>query len=66
VSKHSGKTKQFQPEMLTSTVVDQYFSILAQQGYSLSHRKRAKSVIQQFCQWLIEEKGSLRGTRRMG
>ena len=50
VSKHSGKTKQFQPELLTSTVVDQYFSMLTQQGYSRSHRKRAKSVIQQFCQ----------------
>jgi len=59
VSKHSGKTKQFQPELLTSTVVDQYFSMLTQQGYSRSHRKRAKSVIQQFCQWLVEEKASL-------
>jgi len=59
VSKRSGKTNQFQPELLTTAAVDQYLSTLTQQGYSLSHRKRAKSVIKQFCQWLVEEKGGL-------
>ena len=31
-------------------------SLLKEQGYSVSHRTRVKSVIKQFCQWLIEEK----------
>lgn len=61
VMKQSGKVTTFQPEQhLTSTIVEHYLTILTTQGYSPSHCKRVKSVIHQFCQWLIEEKGCLR------
>ncbi len=37
-----------------------YLSSLKEQGYSLNHRTRVKSVINHFCQWLIEDKEVLR------
>jgi site-specific recombinase XerD len=59
VSKHAGQVNRFSPEQITSSVVGQYLQELASQGYSLSHRKRARSVLAQFCQWLIEDKALL-------
>lgn len=59
--KQAGKANIFQPEQhITPLIVEQYLTLLTIQGYSASHCKRVKSVIHQFCQWLIEEKGCLR------
>ncbi len=59
--KQSGKTIIFQLEQhLTTPLIEQYLAFLTTQGYSQSHCKRVKSVIHQFCQWLIEDKGHLR------
>jgi site-specific recombinase XerC len=33
-----------------------YLSLLKEQGYSVSHCTRVKSVINHFCQWLVEDK----------
>ena len=41
-------------------MVEGYLSHLNERGYSVSHRTRVKSVIKQFCQWLIEEKEVLK------
>src|SRR6266699_1950258 len=60
VAKRPGHAKHFQPEQLTATVVEGYLSQLKEQGYSVSHRTRVKSVIKHFCQWLIEEKEALK------
>src|SRR5450631_2586518 len=60
VAKRPGHGKQFKPEQLTTTVVEGYLSMLKEQRYSVSHRTRVKSVLKQFCQWLIEEKGVLK------
>lgn len=60
VSKCPGHGKRFQPEQLTMTVVEGYLSLLKEQGYSVSHRTRVKSVIKHFCQWLIDEKETLK------
>ncbi len=49
----------FQPAQLTTTVVERYLAALKEEGYSVSHRTRVKSVLKQFCQWLIEEQGVL-------
>jgi len=59
--KRGGKTTPFQPEQhVTPAIIEQYLTLLVTQGSSPSHCKRVKSVIHQFCQWLIEEKGCLR------
>ncbi|MBA2393098.1 MAG: tyrosine-type recombinase/integrase [Ktedonobacteraceae bacterium] len=60
VAERPGHGKQFLPPHLTATVVEIYLSSLKEQGYSVSHRTRVKSVIKQFCQWLIEEKEALK------
>src|SRR6266581_8785800 len=60
VAGRPGHAKHFQPDQLTMTVVEGYLSWLKEQGYSVSHRTRVKSVIKHFCQWLIEEKEVLR------
>lgn len=49
----------FQPAQLSPTVVEHYLAALKEYGYSVSHRSRVKSVLKQFCQWLIEEQGLL-------
>lgn len=59
VVKRSGKLTVFHPGLLTKTLVEQYLSERERQRYSLSHRKRIKSVINQFCSWLMETKGGL-------
>lgn len=58
--KQSAREGQFEPEQIITSLVERYLSGLAAQGYSSSHCKRVKSVISQFCQWLIEDKGVLR------
>jgi site-specific recombinase XerD len=60
VAECPGHGNHFEPEQLTTTAVELYLSALKGQGYSVSHRTRVKSVISQFCQWLIEEKEVLR------
>ncbi len=60
VAKRPGHAKHFQPEQLTVTVVEGYLSQLKEQGYSVSHCTRVKSVIKHFCQWLIDEKDLLK------
>jgi site-specific recombinase XerD len=60
VARRPGHSKHFQPDQLTATVVEGYLSLLKEQGYSVSHRTRVKSVIKHFCQWLIEEKEALK------
>lgn len=40
-------------------MVEGYLSLLKEQGYSVSHRTRVKSVVKHFCQWLIDEKEAL-------
>lgn len=60
VAKRPGHGKRFQPDQLTATVVEGYLSRLKEQGYSVSHCTRVKSVIKHFCQWLIDEKEALK------
>lgn len=60
VAKRPGHAKRFHPEQLTATVAEGYLSLLKEEGYSISHRTRVKSVIKQFCQWLIDEKEVLK------
>ena len=59
VTKLPGQGGQFVPSQLTTTAVERYLSVLKEQGYSVSHRTRVKTVINGFCQWLIEEKQAL-------
>src|SRR5437762_1096086 len=54
VAQRPGLGKHFEPAQLTTTAVELYLSSLKERGYSLSHRTRVKSVINHFCQWLIE------------
>src|SRR5947209_6036553 len=60
VAGRPGHAKHFQPDQLTMTVVEGYLSWRKEQGYSVSHRTRVKSVIKHFCQWLIDEKELLK------
>lgn len=59
VARLPGMGHTFQPAQLTPTVIERYLAALKEQGYSVSHRSRVKSVLKQFCQWLIEEQGVL-------
>ncbi len=47
-------------DQLTRTTVERYMTSLEEVGYSVSHRTRVKSVISNFCQWLIDEHGLLK------
>jgi site-specific recombinase XerD len=60
VGTRTGKAGRFSPEQITTPEVSHYLKELASQGYSPSHCKRVRSVIAQFCQWLIEDKALLR------
>src|SRR5437763_15576241 len=51
VAKLPGQGGQFVPSQLTQTAVERYLSVLKEQGYSISHRTRVKTVINGFCQW---------------
>lgn len=50
----------FHLDQLTRTTVEMYLISLEEAGYSVSHRTRVKSVISNFCQWLIDEFGVLK------
>jgi site-specific recombinase XerD len=50
----------FHLDQLTRTTVEMYLTSLEEAGYSVSHRTRVKSVISNFCQWLIDEHGFLK------
>lgn len=60
VAGRPGHGKQVQPDQLTTTVVEGYLTFLNKQGYSVSHRTRVKTVLKQFCQWLIDDKEVLK------
>ncbi len=51
--------EEFQPNALTSSMVERYLFDLSAQGYSFSHRKRVKSVLLNFCQWLVDDQRTL-------
>ena len=51
--------EEFQPNALISSMVERYLFDLSAQGYSFSHRKRVKSVLLNFCQWLIDDQRTL-------
>lgn len=53
------KHEPFHPSLLTTSLIERYFSDLSVSGYSFSHCKRAKSVITHFCQWLVDDKATL-------
>lgn len=53
------KGEAFQPDHLTTLMIERYLFDLANQGYSFAHRKRVKSVITHFCQWLVDEREML-------
>ncbi|HJT58496.1 MAG TPA: tyrosine-type recombinase/integrase [Ktedonobacteraceae bacterium] len=59
VGTQHGTVSQFDPASLTIPLVERYFADLAAQGYSPSHCQRVKSVLSQFCQWIVEEKGNM-------
>src|SRR2546425_515724 len=54
-----GHEKRFMPTQLTKPSIELYLSHLRDQGYSVSHRGRVKSVLSGFCQWLMEEKEAI-------
>ena len=51
--------EEFQPSALTSSLIERYLFDLSAQGYSFSHRKRVKSVLLNFCQWLVDDRRML-------
>src|SRR5689334_2795053 len=59
VTERTKKGEAFQPDHLTASMIERYLFDLANQGYSFTHRKRVKSVIIHFCQWLVDERGIL-------
>ena len=54
-----GSSSSFFPQLTRSTV-ELYLNGLEKTGYSLGHRVRVKSVLSNFCQWLIDEQGTLK------
>ena len=55
IAQRAGRHEKFHPELLTTRLIERYLSDLDTHGYSFSHRKRAKSVITHFCQWLVDD-----------
>src|ERR1700676_3289904 len=53
VAKLPGQGGQFVPSQLTTTAVERYLSALKEQGDSVSHHIRVKTVLTSFCQRLI-------------
>jgi site-specific recombinase XerD len=53
------RKEEFQLNTLTSPMIEHYLSDLSAQGYSFSHRKRVKSVLLNFCQWLVDDQRML-------
>jgi site-specific recombinase XerD len=56
VTERAKKGEAFQPDYLTTSMIERYLFDLANQGYSFTHRKRVKSVTTHFCQWLVDER----------
>jgi len=59
VAERTKKGEIFQPDHLTTSAIEHYLSSLVSQEYSFAHRKRVKSVITHFCQWLVDERRML-------
>ncbi len=59
VMERTKKREGFQPNALTSSMVERFLFDLSAQGYSFSHRKRVKSVLLNFCQWLVDDQRTL-------
>jgi site-specific recombinase XerD len=53
-------------DQLARTTVEIYLTSLEEAGYSVSHRRRVKSVMSNFCQWLIDEHGLLKRNPTQG
>src|SRR5689334_7379745 len=53
-------------DQMTRTTVESYLTSLEEAGYSVSHRRRVKSVLSNFCQWLIDEHGLLKSNPTRG
>ena len=59
IMERTKQREEFQPDTLTSSLVERYLFDLSAQGYSFSHRKRVKSVLLNFCQWLVDDQRTL-------
>jgi site-specific recombinase XerD len=59
IMERTKQREEFQPNTLTSSLVERYLFDLSAQGYSFSHRKRVKSVLLNFCQWLVDDQRTL-------
>jgi len=59
VMERTKKREEFQPNALTSSMVERFLFDLSAQGYSFSHLKRVKSVLLNFCQWLVDDQRTL-------
>jgi site-specific recombinase XerD len=55
VMERTKKREEFQPNALTPSMVEHFLFDLSAQGYSFSHLKRVKSVLLNFCQWLVDD-----------
>lgn len=53
------KREEFQPSVLTSSLIERYLFDLSAQEYSFPHLKRVKSVLLNFCQWLVDDQRTL-------
>src|SRR5207302_9058341 len=51
VAKLPGQGGQVVPSQLTQPAVERYLSVLTEQRYSISHRTRLTTVIDDSCQW---------------
>ncbi|TVX85649.1 tyrosine-type recombinase/integrase [Paenibacillus agilis] len=52
-----GSGGRFQTDLLTKNALQTFINELEDQGYSVSHRNRVKTVVGQFANWMLEEKG---------
>lgn len=59
VTERTKKGEAFQPDHLTTSVIEYYLFDLTNQGYSFTHSKRVKSVLLNFCQWLVDDQRTL-------
>lgn len=59
ITERTSSREEFQPNALTSSLIERYLSDLSAQGYSFTHCKRVKSVLLHFCQWLVDDQRTL-------
>src|SRR5712692_152814 len=59
VMERTKKREEFQPDTLTPSIIERYLSDLSAHGDSFSHCKRVKSVLLNFCQWLVDDQRTL-------